>query len=784
MTAKVEKEIAGRTLTIETGKIARQANGATTVRYGDTQVFTAVTSSSARFGMNFFPLTVDYREKTTAAGKFPGGFIKREGRPTTKEILTCRLIDRPMRPMFPDCYTKNSKVADTSVAAMVLSVDQENDPDVLAGIATSAAVTVSDIPFEGPLGTVRIGLIEDEVIVFPTHEQLKESKLDLVVAGTMDAVTMVECGAQEVSEEKIIEAIAKAHEVIREIVEMQNDLAEQVGKPKMELEDLPEHPEQKAELQSKYGDGFRERLLTEGKHERTHAVSEYISACLDEVSPEPEEGAEPDPSLPDRDLVKSLLRGISDQAERDLILSGTRTDGRSYTDIRDIVGEVGVLSKRVHGSCLFTRGETQSLVSVALGTGKDQQIVDGLGEEYKERFMLHYNFPAFSVGESWPNRGPKRREIGHGNLAQRALAPVMPAEEDFPYTVRIISDIMESNGSSSMASVCGGALGLMDAGVKIRQPVAGIAMGLVTDGDKTAILSDILGSEDHNGDMDFKVAGTQFGITALQMDIKITGVSQELLAEALGQAKDGRIHILKEMMKGLNKPRDDISPFAPRIIQIRIDPEKIGLIIGPGGKMIKSIQEETSTTIEIENDGVVTIWSTDMEGAEGAQGKIEALTEEVQADRIYEGKVVSIKDFGCFVEVLPGQEGLVHVSELADGFVDKVGDLISIGDIIKVKCLGTDNQGRIKLSKKAAEGGGSGGDGAGAAKSPPPRERSREGGGDRGGDRRGGRGGGGGGDRRGGRGGDRGGRGRSENREGGGDKPRKDDSEDRGESRD
>ena len=766
MTVKVEKEIAGRTLTIETGRVARQANGATMVRYGDTQVFTAVTSSSARFGMNFFPLTVDYREKTTAAGKFPGGFIKREGRPTTKEILTCRLIDRPIRPMFPDSYTKNPAVADTSVAAMVLSVDQENDPDVLAGISASAALSVSDLPFLGPLGTVRIGLIEEEIIVFPTHEQLKESKLDLVVAGTMDAVTMVECGAKEVSEEKMVEAIAKAHEVIREIVEMQNELAEKVGKPKMELEDLPDNSEQKAELKVKYFEGFREKLLTEGKHARSRTVSEYISACQDEVSPEPEEGAEADPSLPDRDLVKVLLRDLADESERELILSGTRTDGRSYTDIRDINAEVGVLPNRVHGSSLFTRGETQSLVSVALGTGKDQQIVDGLGEEYKERFTLHYNFPAFSVGESWPNRGPKRREIGHGMLAQRALANVMPEEEDFPYTVRIISDIMESNGSSSMASVCGGALGLMDAGVKIRQPVAGIAMGLIKDGDKTAILSDILGSEDHNGDMDFKVAGTQFGITALQMDIKIEeGVSQELLAEALEQAREGRIHILKEMLKALNKPRDDISPFAPRIIQIRIDPEKIGLIIGPGGKMIKSIQEETGTTIEIENDGVVTIWSTDMEGAKGAQGKIEALTEEVQADRIYDGKVVSIKDFGCFVEVLPGQEGLVHVSELADGFVDKVGDLVSIGDIIKVMCLGTDNQGRIKLSKKAAEGGEDGGGDS------QPRERSREGGGGRGGgDRRGGSGGG---DRRGGRGdrgrsgGDRGGRGSRERGSGG-----------------
>ncbi|MEM7264085.1 MAG: polyribonucleotide nucleotidyltransferase, partial [Planctomycetota bacterium] len=481
----VEREIAGRTLRIETGKIAKQANGAVMVRYGDTQVFVAVCAATARPDIDFFPLTVDYREKTSAAGKFPGGFIKREGRPSTKEILTCRLIDRPIRPLFPDEYDW-----DTQVAASVFAFDQENDPDILAVVAASTALSVSDVPFLGPIGAVRVGLIKDELVVNPTIEQLESSDLELVVAGTKDAVTMVESGANEISEEKILEAIELGPSVIRELCELQEELMGQCGQEKIELEPGPDHSELRGSLKDKYFGGLTEALRTEGKHARKNACKAVITAALDEVSPEPEDGAEPNPDLPDRKLVKTLLGSVSDEAEREMILGGTRTDGRSHTDIRDITIEAGVLPRQVHGSALFTRGETQSIVSATLGTTRDQQIVDGLSEEYRERFMLHYNFPSYCVGETWPNRGPKRREIGHGALAQRALTPVLPDEDKFPYTIRLISDITESNGSSSMASVCGGTMALMDAGVKIRQPVAGIAMGLIKEGDRVAILSD------------------------------------------------------------------------------------------------------------------------------------------------------------------------------------------------------------------------------------------------------------------------------------------------------
>ncbi|HZN59557.1 MAG TPA: polyribonucleotide nucleotidyltransferase, partial [Planctomycetota bacterium] len=465
----------------------------------------------------------------------------------------------------------------------------------------------------------------------------------------------------------------------------------------------PDHSALHSDLKSRYGSLFEPALLTPGKHTRKDAVKAVIEKAIDEVAPILDPApATPPPGAVDRALAQLLLNKISEEAEREMIVRGVRTDGRDSTSIREIAIDVSVLP-RVHGSALFTRGETQALVVVTLGTGDDEQIVDGLYEEYSEKFMLHYNFPSFSVGETWPNRGPKRREIGHGALACRALKAVMPPEDKFPYTVRLISDILESNGSSSMATVCGGTMALMDAGVKIRQPVAGIAMGLVKEGDRIAVLSDILGSEDHNGDMDFKVAGTQRGITALQMDIKVTGISENILRDALEQAREGRIIILREMMKALDRPRDEISPHAPKIIQLRIDPEKIGIVIGPGGKMIKKIQEDTKSQIEIEDDGTVKIWGTSLAGATDAQHRIEALTEEVKPGRVYQGRVVSIKDFGCFVEVLPGQEGLVHVSELGQGYVQKVNDVVKIGDIIPVKCLGIDNQGRIKLSKKAAE---------------------------------------------------------------------------------
>jgi polyribonucleotide nucleotidyltransferase len=698
MIRKVEKVIGGRTLSIETGRMAKQASGASVVRYGETVVFCAATVAPLEFDRGFFPLTVDYREKTSAAGKFPGGFIKREGRPTTKEILTARLIDRPIRPLFADNF-----LMDTSIQLSVLAADQQNDPDILAMIAASAALAVSEVPFKGPTGSVRMGLVDGEFVINPTLAQLKTTDLDLVVSGTRDAVTMVEAGSNEVSEEQMIDAISRAHEVIKEIIELQDDLARQCGVPKMELPAAPDHSGLYSDLKSKYYSLFDSVLRTEGKIARQKAVKRVISTALDEVAPELDPPpVTPEPGAVDRKLAKKLLSQLSEEAEREMIVAGKRTDGRGFTDIRDITIDVALLP-RVHGSALFTRGETQALVVTTLGTGDDEQRVDGLGEEFSEKFMLHYNFPAFSVGETWPNRGPKRREIGHGNLAARALKAVMPTEETFPYTVRVISDILESNGSSSMASVCGGTMALMDAGVKIRQPVAGIAMGLVKEGDKVCILSDILGSEDHNGDMDFKVAGTQRGITALQMDIKVAGISADIMTKALEQAREGRIHILREMMKVLERPRDEISPYAPKIVQIWIDPEKIGIVIGPGGKMIKKIQEETQSRIEIEDSGTVKIWGTSLAGATTAQQRIEALTEEVKEGNIYEGRVVSIKDFGCFVEVLPGQEGLVHVSELGHGFVQKVADVVKVGEVIRVKCLGIDQQGRVKLSKKAIE---------------------------------------------------------------------------------
>ncbi len=698
MIHKVEKIIGGRTLSIETGRIGRQAAGSVVVQYAGTTVFCAVTLAKPREGIDFFPLTVDYREKTFAAGKIPGGFFKREGRPTTKEILTCRLTDRPIRPLFPKEFQM-----DTAVQSMVLSADGQNDPDILAMIASSAALAISEAPFLGPTGAVRVGQVGDEFVINPTVEELKTSDLDLVISGTRDAVTMVEAGANEMSEERMLEAIAFGHGVIREVIELQDELVSRCGKEKLELESAGDHSTLKNELSSRYGDGIPGVLRTLGKLERKAATAEYVEKALDEVSPEPEDGSDPPEGQPDRKLVKQLLNELAEEAEREMILSGSRTDGRGHTDIRELTIEVGTLPRVVHGSTLFTRGETQAICTVTLGTHGDAQIIDGLGEETKESFMLHYNFPSYCVGETWPNRGPKRREIGHGALALRALRAVLPPKEKFPYAIRVVSDITESNGSSSMATVCGGTLALMDAGVGIRQPVAGIAMGLVTDGERTAILSDILGSEDHNGDMDFKVAGTQFGITALQMDIKVTGVSDEIMGRALNQAKEGRIFLLKQMLKALDRPRDEVSPYAPKFIPMKIDPDKIGIVIGPGGKVIKGIQEETGAQIGIEDDGSVQVWAPSLAAARAAQARIEALTEEVKPGRIYEGRVVSIKDFGCFVEVLPGQEGLVHVSELGDGFIEKVGDVVSMGDVIAVKCIGVDNQGRIKLSKKAAD---------------------------------------------------------------------------------
>ncbi len=689
----VSREIGGRTLTIETGEIAKQAAGATIVRCGDCAVLCAVTWGEPRWGGDFFPLTVDYRENNYAAGKIPGGFFKREGRPTTKEILTARLIDRPVRPLFPDGYMK-----DVSVATAVLSADRENDPDILAMIAASAALSISELPFQGPIGAVRVGRVGDELVVNPTHEQRDLGDIDLVVASTADAIVMVEAGASEVSEADIIDALEKAHEVNGQVIDMVNEFTNLAGKAKIEFVPPEVDEELKTRVHSMTYDRLRTAIRTEGKFARKSAMDEVCDDVLEQICPEEEIEAE---TCPDPKVVKSMLSGVKKQVERDLITQDNiRSDGRGFADIRNIDTELQFLP-RTHGSAVFTRGETQAIVTATLGTSFDEQRIDGLIDEKREKFMLHYNFPGYCVGESWPNRGPKRREIGHGALAERSIKAVLPDHDDFPYTIRVVSDITESNGSSSMASVCGGVLSLMDAGVPLKRPVAGIAMGLIEDGDDHYVLSDILGSEDHNGDMDFKVAGSQNGITALQMDVKISGLSRDLMKRALEQAREGRLHILREMLKKLDRPRDEVSPLAPKIMRITIDPEKIGLVIGPGGKVIKGIQEATGATIEIEDSGTITIWGKDFESAQAAREQVEMITQDVEVGATYDGKVVSIKDFGCFVEVLPGQEGLVHVSELSGDYVDDVSSVVKRGDELRVKVLESDPQGRLRLSHKA-----------------------------------------------------------------------------------
>jgi polyribonucleotide nucleotidyltransferase len=690
----VTREIGGRTLSIETGMIAKQAAGATIVRCGDCAVFCAVTWGEPRWGGDFFPLTVDYRENNYAAGKIPGGFFKREGRPTTKEILTARMIDRPVRPLFPDGYMK-----DVMVTVAVLSADRENDTDILAMIAASSALSISELPFQGPIGAVRIGRVDGELIINPTHEQRDQGDIDLVVAGTDEAIVMVEAGAKEVAEADIIDALEKAHEVSTEVVSMVKEFAKLAGKPKIEFVAPEVNEELKAKVFSMAYDGVRAVIRTDGKFARSNAMSAVCDEVFEQLCPEDQREA--DTCENDPKEVKKFLSSVKKKVERDIIIQDKkRSDGRSFTDIRDIDTDLQLLP-RTHGSALFTRGETQAIVTATLGTSFDEQRIDGLIDEKRDHFMLHYNFPGYCVGESWPNRGPKRREIGHGALAERSIRHILPDHDDFPYTIRIVSDITESNGSSSMASVCGGTLALMDAGVPLKRPVAGIAMGMIEDGSDHYILSDILGSEDHNGDMDFKVAGSQKGITALQMDVKISGLSRELMARALEQAREGRLHILREMLKKLDRPRDEVSPLAPKIMRITIDPEKIGLVIGPGGKVIKGIQEETGATIEIVDSGVITIWGKGFDSANAAREQIEMITQDVEVGRIYDGKVVSIKDFGCFVEVLPGQEGLVHVSELSGDYVDDVSSVVKRGDSLRVKVLESDPQGRLRLSHKA-----------------------------------------------------------------------------------
>ncbi|MGQ3685230.1 MAG: polyribonucleotide nucleotidyltransferase [Candidatus Loosdrechtia sp.] len=687
---KVERMIGKRMLSLETGKVAKQADGAVIVQYGDTVVLCTAVSAAVNEGLDFFPLTVDYREKVYAAGKFPGGFFKREGRPTHKEILTMRLIDRPIRPLFPETYLN-----EVQIMSMVLSADKENDPDVFAMVAASAALSVSCIPFGGPTGSVRVGLVDGNFVVNPTHSELEVSSLDLVVSGTEDAVMMVEAASKEVPEEVMIEAIMFGHIFIKEIVELQKELLANCEKEKQPVPAPKLDTVLLEEIRNKYFGQIAERNLTPGKKERKQALNELLDQIINEYCTG-EEGA------PEEKEVKKVFDHAEMLVVREQIIKeNKRPDGRGLRDIRPVSCEVGILP-RTHGSALFTRGETQALVVTTLGTPMDVQRVDTLEDEYSKKFMLDYNFPPFCVGEVKPLRGPGRREIGHGALAERALESVLPPENEFPYTIRVVSDIMESNGSSSMATVCGGVLSLMDAGVPITAPVAGIAMGLIKEGHEVCILSDILGTEDHLGDMDFKVAGTEKGITALQMDIKISGINEKIMRDALAQAREGMLAIIQELKKAIEKPREAISVYAPKLVHIKINPDKIGMVIGPGGKMIKKIQEETGAKIEIEDDGTVIISGTVAELVQKAKTWIERMTEEVQVGKIYTGKVLSLKEYGAFVEIIPGHDGLLHISELSDSYVERVEDVVQVGQEVEIKVIGIDDQKRVKLSRKAA----------------------------------------------------------------------------------
>jgi polyribonucleotide nucleotidyltransferase len=682
-----------QSVTFETGMLAEQASGAAVVRSGDSVVFAAVVGSKEpREGNDFLPLTVDYFEKTYAAGKIPGGFFKREGRPTTKEILTSRLIDRPLRPMFPDYYYN-----DIQVAVYVLSYDKINPVDILAINAASAALMVSEIPLVDAISAVRVGKIDGKLVLNPSHDSLVNSTIDMTVAGTASAITMVESGSCEVSEDELLEALAFAHENIKKLAAAQKELAERIGKPKATVTPIAPEEEVEKTVNSLIND-IKDTLSTAEKTERV-AKFKILDGKLQEalVAALGEEVAATKKAAAKR-IMEST---IQTEMRRMILEEGRRIDGRSLTDIRPISSAVGFLP-RTHGSALFNRGQTQSLGIVTLGASTDSQVIDGLDDEYKKKFILHYNFPSFSTGECKPMRGPGRREIGHGALAERALKQVCPEPNDFPYTIRVVSEIMSSNGSSSMASVCSGCLAMMDAGVPIKAPVAGIAMGLIKENDNFKVLSDILGDEDHFGDMDFKVAGTANGVTALQMDIKIIGVTLEIMKTALAQAKEGRLHILSKMAETIQTPREGLSVYAPRIVTIEIDPDKIRNVIGPGGKMIRKITEETGVEIEANDDGRILVVSPDAEANEKAVRMIREVTDEAEIGRIYIGKVKRIMNFGAFVEILPGIEGMVHISQLENRRVNKVEDVVNIGDEVKVKVIEIDSQGRVNLSRKAA----------------------------------------------------------------------------------
>jgi len=688
---RVEKQVGESIFSIETGFLAKQAAGSCLIQYGDTVVLTAAATGPPRPGIDFFPLTCDYRERTAAAGKFPGGFLKREGRPTMKETLTARLIDRPIRPLFPSWFHD-----EVQIQSFVMASDRQNDADVLAMNGASVCLGISPLPFEGPVAAVRLGRVDGQWIPFPTQDHLEESDLDLVVSGSKDAVLMIEGFAREMPEDLMVEAITEAHRIIKELCDLQNELIAKVNVEKKKYE-VPPSDGVYDRVTAAYHQSLTSAKQTSGKQARADAVSALKAQALAALIPDPKA----DGAIPAAAFSKAW-HDLEEKIVRDLILAGTRPDGRGSKDLRQIVCEVDVLP-RVHGSAVFQRGETQALITVTLGTTRDEQRVDGLIDEYSKKFMLDYNFPSFSVGEVRPIRGPGRREIGHGALAERSVKPILPDSEEFPYTIRIISDILESNGSSSMASVCGATLGLMSAGVKITNPVAGISVGLVKEtDDKWTLLTDIIGDEDHYGDMDFKIAGTQNGITGIQLDLKINGISFDIIKATMAQSREARIQILRSMLTAIPRPRDEISPHAPRLLRTHIPPEKIGLLIGPGGKTIRGIQESTGAVIEVEDDGTVTVASSDAKAAQAALRRVEALTESVTVGKIYDGRVTSVKDFGAFVEILPGKDGLCHISELSDDYVNSVADVCKVGDQMSVKVIAIDDQDRVKLSRKVA----------------------------------------------------------------------------------
>ena len=694
---RYETEIAGRTLILETGKYAKQASGSVLVRYGDTVVLATAQASDEPIEADFLPLTVEFEERHYAVGKIPGSFMRREGRPGEKAILSARMTDRPIRPLFPKGFRHEVQVIVT-----VLSADQKNPPDILGPIAASAALMLSDIPWEGPVASVRVGLLGGQLVLNPTLQELEESALDLVVAGNRDAILMVEAGAQEVDEETLVQALEFAHREMQPILDLQERMARELGKPKMAW--TPPETLQEEEKEALYRlaleKGLSQVLQTASKGERSRALSAFAESLILEALPRLEDGA-PDESK--KPLYESAFDEIVRRELRRLVLEeGKRADGRGPKDLRPIWIEVDVLP-RAHGSAVFTRGETQVLGTVTLGTGRDEQILDDLGIDETDPFLVHYNFPPFSTGEVRRLRGVSRREVGHGNLAKRALRAVLPSQEAFPYTIRVVGDVLESNGSSSMATVCAGSLALMDAGVPVKAPVAGVAMGLVWENEKAVILTDILGLEDALGDMDFKVAGTRQGVTALQMDNKVGGLPREVLKEALLQAREARLKILDLMEMVLPAPRPSLKPFAPRILSLKVPVDKIGIVIGPGGKNVRAL-EELGVEVDIEEDGTIRIYSSDMEKAEKAKARIEELTREAKVGEIYEGTVTRITPFGAFISLFPGTEGLLHISQIAPGRVKRVEDHLKVGDVIRVKVQRIDEKGKIDLIRPELEG--------------------------------------------------------------------------------